>query len=205
MIYLIGGAPRLGKSSVARELLKRQTIPWESTDTIRSAVNEALAPGARKEKLPFADVDDHTEVFQRPIDTLITQQLTEAESLQGPIRAWMADHVRAGDPATLEGVHLLPSFVARLQRQDVFQGQLRVIFLVADDKDLLVEGMRADTSPHNWLRGKSSETVEAAADFILVFSRRIEEDAQANGFEVITRTGDLSGDIARCTKHLLQS
>ena len=41
MIYLIGGAPRTGKTTLAKMIAKRKDIPYISTDLIRDAIDEA--------------------------------------------------------------------------------------------------------------------------------------------------------------------
>ena len=38
MIYLIGGAPRSGKTILSKRIAQKNGIPWISTDTIRSIV-----------------------------------------------------------------------------------------------------------------------------------------------------------------------
>ncbi len=39
-IILIGGAPTVGKTFIAKELSKKLFLPWISTDTIRSLMQE---------------------------------------------------------------------------------------------------------------------------------------------------------------------
>jgi hypothetical protein len=41
MIYLIGGAPRVGKTTLSRMIMERKGIPFLSTDVIRDAVDKA--------------------------------------------------------------------------------------------------------------------------------------------------------------------
>ena len=38
MFYLIGGAPRTGKTTLAKQLSKKLVLPWISTDTLESVV-----------------------------------------------------------------------------------------------------------------------------------------------------------------------
>jgi|GEM_PF-1128566 adenylate kinase family enzyme len=41
MIYLIGGAPRVGKTTLSKMILERKHIPFISTDLLRDALHEA--------------------------------------------------------------------------------------------------------------------------------------------------------------------
>jgi 2-phosphoglycerate kinase len=42
MIYLIGGAPRVGKTTLAKMIMVRKQIPFLCTDLVRDAINEAF-------------------------------------------------------------------------------------------------------------------------------------------------------------------
>jgi hypothetical protein len=42
VLYLVGGAPRVGKSSLAQRLLKAEGVPWLSTDVVRTVLRRVL-------------------------------------------------------------------------------------------------------------------------------------------------------------------
>jgi 2-phosphoglycerate kinase len=44
VLYLVGGAPRVGKSALAQRLLEADGIPWLPTDVIRTVLRRVL-PG----------------------------------------------------------------------------------------------------------------------------------------------------------------
>ncbi|MSU76415.1 hypothetical protein EXS54_03025 [Patescibacteria group bacterium] len=202
MIYLIGGAPRLGKSSVAKELMKKLSVPWESTDTIRSAVYQAMDPATRDARLPFANVQDHIEVFKRPTDTLIEEHYTEAKSLAASIEAYAGDHVMTDEPLILEGLHLTPGLVKQLQTSDKFHNQTKTLFITVTDKEMLLAGIKASMGHHDWLRGKPADTLTAAVEFIFQFSESLQSEALNEGYEIIERTNDFSKDIKKAVSLL---
>jgi 2-phosphoglycerate kinase len=41
-LYLVGGAPRVGKSSLAQRLLETDGIPWLPTDVLRTVLRRVL-------------------------------------------------------------------------------------------------------------------------------------------------------------------
>ena len=43
-LYLVGGAPRVGKSSLAQRLLELDGIPWLPTDVLRTVLGRVLPP-----------------------------------------------------------------------------------------------------------------------------------------------------------------
>src|SRR5690242_5251826 len=42
VLYLVGGAPRVGKSALAQRLLEVDRIPWLPTDVIRTVLRRVL-------------------------------------------------------------------------------------------------------------------------------------------------------------------
>jgi len=42
ILYLVGGQPRVGKSSLAQRLLKLDRIPWLPTDILRTVLRRVL-------------------------------------------------------------------------------------------------------------------------------------------------------------------
>src|SRR6266508_5514493 len=42
ILYLVGGPPRVGKSSLAQRLLKLDQIPWLPTDVLRTVLRRVL-------------------------------------------------------------------------------------------------------------------------------------------------------------------
>lgn len=204
MIYLVGGAPRLGKSTVAREAMKRLSVSWESTDTIRSAVNAALSPASRARFLPFASVADHDEVFRRATETIIEQQLTEARTLEGPLEAYLADHAMTDEPIILEGLHLTPAFIKKIAESRPFNNKIRAVMLLAPTTEILLRDIQASHGHHDWLRGKSDETHKAAVEFILQFSKRLESEIDENLVAVIRRSDDFARDTAAAVTALIE-
>ena len=42
VLYLVGGAPRVGKSALAQHLLENDGIPWLPTDVVRTVLRRVL-------------------------------------------------------------------------------------------------------------------------------------------------------------------
>ena len=41
-LYLVGGAPRVGKSKLAQKLVETEGIPWLPTDIVRTVLRRVL-------------------------------------------------------------------------------------------------------------------------------------------------------------------
>jgi len=109
VIYLVGGAPRVGKSSLAQRMLAADGIPWLPTDVIRTVVRR-VAP----------EVD---AVDQDPVDAAAL-----AEIMYPHIEQAVEVCAEEADQFLIEGFELAPSYPARL-RAALGQTEIRACFL----------------------------------------------------------------------------
>src|SRR5215470_13519675 len=110
--YLIGGAPTVGKSTVAAAFAAHLGLPWISTDQIRD-VMRTVASRAEHPKL-FNPEGYDAEAFHK---TFSAQQVVEIEIGQGEaawagIRALIAGDYTWPQGFVIEGVNLLPQLIA---------------------------------------------------------------------------------------------
>ena len=56
MIYLLGGPPRVGKSTISRAVLKQDEISVVSTDSLGSVLENVLDPKAEPDLFAFTQV-----------------------------------------------------------------------------------------------------------------------------------------------------
>src|SRR6266498_6043214 len=96
ILYLIGGPPRVGKSSLAQRLLKLDRIPWLPTDVLRTVLRRVL---------PELEAID-----QDPVDaTLLAEFMYPHVEQAAEVCAEEAKRF------LIEGFELSPSYPARLQ------------------------------------------------------------------------------------------
>jgi hypothetical protein len=108
-IYLVGGPPRVGKSSLAQRLLALDGIPWLPTDVIRTVVRRVAA-----------DVD---AVDQDPVDAEAL-----AEIMYPHIEKAAEVCAEEADRFLIEGFELAPSYLPRL-RLALEETEIRACFL----------------------------------------------------------------------------
>ena len=81
MIYLIGGPPRCGKTTLARHVSRRIGISYLSVDSLESVVYHYLSPAERAARLPELPGGYDARYATNTIDTIIQLYRTRARTL----------------------------------------------------------------------------------------------------------------------------
>jgi hypothetical protein len=173
VIYLVGGAPRVGKSSLAQRLLLTDGIPWLPTDVVRTVVRR-VAPEVDAIDQDPVDPDALAEVMYPHIEQAAEVCAEEA------------------DRFLIEGFELVPSYLARL-RAALGETEVRGCFLghgsfSADDlagyrgpkpqheSNLLPEELRESA---NWIRHRSRQLCQQCGSLGVPYV----DVGEAGGFE----------------------
>lgn len=129
MLYLIGGAPRAGKTILARRILAEHRIAYFPLDILVSGIAKALPQFGIK--VP---------------DTA----LTRAAPMWPLMRAMALSAIETGADYVLEGDVILPSHVAELQREHPLA--IRACFLgyASADPAIKMRAIRRYASPSDW-------------------------------------------------------
>lgn len=205
MLYLIGGAPRVGKSIIAKQLMKETGAPWLSTDVLRSVLCEVTQEALRKQYFPYAGATDNDVVFAEPINVIIQQQITEARSMKIGLEKFMQHQLDVHDDFILEGVHLLPEQVANFYKQyPRLKDQMKVLFIVDNDVENVLKGIQANTSHFDWLVGAKPNTFKAVAEFVAQFSSYMEKEVEKYEMLKFVKTDNFEMDIKHCLEMLSQ-
>ena len=126
-VILIGGAPLIGKSSVARHLAARLAYCCLSTDDL----GQAISAVTRKRSHPqFHFMDDYAygDYFRsHSLDQLISHARNSHQALWPAVRTVITNHAAWGAPAIIEGWCLDPHRVAAIRSATVVS-----VWLVAD-------------------------------------------------------------------------
>lgn len=151
-VYLIGGAPCAGKSTVAKALAEELSQSWVSTDTLRLEFQNNLARDQRHHyPWIFSSVEVTAEKFW--------ESRTPADAMQVEIEQgrefWpkLQTVIQAGAYPIIEGVSIIPECL----HQDLELNSFRAVFLVDTN--------RARVSESIYRRGLWAEP-ETYADWI---------------------------------------
>ena len=174
VIYLVGGAPRVGKSSLAQRMLAIDGIPWLPTDVIRTVVRR-VAP----------DVD---AIDQDPVDAAALAEVMYPHIEQAAEVCAVEAHRFLN-----EGFELAPCYPTRL-RAVLGRTEIRACFLghgsfsAADlagyrgpkpqsEGELTPGALRESAS---WIRRRSSQLSQQCADLRVPYV-----DVGEAGFEAV--------------------
>lgn len=204
MFYIIGGAPRLGKSIAAQRLMDQTKTPWLSTDVLRTVFSDIVSPSDRNKMFPFADEMGDKKWFEKSPQEISEMQLQEARAMMPGLNSFIQHQICVKDNFILEGVHLLPSQIHELMNKPELKDYIHVVFVVASDLDVVKQGLNANTSHFNWLTGASEEVHDVVSKFVVDFSGRIKTEAEKYNLPVIERTMSFEQDMGLIAKSLTE-
>jgi predicted kinase len=173
ILYLVGGAPRVGKSSLARRLLETDGIPWLPTDVLRTVLRRVL---------PELDAID-----QDPVDAWLL-----AECMYPHVEQAAEVCAEEAERFLIEGFELSPSYPARL-RAALEGTEVRACFL--GHGGFSVEDLVGYRGPKPQHHGASREELREAAAWIRRRSRQLREECGDAGVPYVD-VGDVGFEAA---------
>ncbi len=195
MIYLISGAPRVGKSILAAQLAEQLGIPHIDTDLVCDAYRDTLSDSDRATQFPFPNFSGDAKENHHSAAQLVTLQITSATSLEPELYRLIRDQIARHTSVVIEGIHLLPTFIHSL-RQEYFDS-FRTICIGSQDIDVVLHGLEDDQRPDNWMRESDADVKRQVAAFVIAFSERIHEEAVRLQLPYQERTPNFENDLLR--------
>jgi len=186
-IILIGGAPTTGKSFVSQKLANELSLPWISTDVIRSIMIKTV----RKEDYPglfyttTANAKNYLE--EHSVQEIINDQNNESKEVWRGVQTFV-DARYSGDweSCIVEGIALLPQLVHAAMKE---HKGLQSIFLYEDRKERIREiiftrGLWDDAEKY------SDDVKEKEVEWVMLFNQFIKDEATKYGFPLIQYKDD---------------
>lgn len=196
MIFLLGGAPRVGKSIISGEIRQRYAVSVVSTDTLGAVLENTLSPEAAPDLFVFSRFNempaaDRVKLMVNDPAELVDYVRRESRVVWKAVEAFIRREEDEGRDALIEGVAVLPELVNQLE--DIPH---RVVF-IGNQGSKHQENIKkyAEENEHDWMRGVSDEYVCAFSMFVERMSAFIEQEAKKYGFEYIEMDEELLGDV----------
>ena len=186
MIYLLGGPPRVGKSTISRTITEKHGINVVSTDSLGAVLENVLNPEAEPglfivSRLNEMTVDDRINLMAKNPIERINYQIEENRAVWKAVTPFIQREKEEGRDVMVEGVAILPELVSQLE--DV---TCRVVF-IGNQGSKHKENIQksAKENAHDWMQNASDEYIDAFATFVVEMSSYIEKEARKYNYEYV--------------------
>jgi 2-phosphoglycerate kinase len=193
MIYLIGGAPKCGKTTLAKKISKSFGIPWVSTDTLQNVIKPYMHENDFPIKFPadYQRSENNDEKYSKfSINEIIEAYKQQAKTVYQAIEMFAVCEIADGNDFIIEGYHIEPELVQELNIK--YPDKAKSIFLVKSDKNKFVCDIKQSTTPNDWIiaRTGKEETYQKIANMICEYSDFFEKEAKKYSFKVLNMDND---------------
>lgn len=195
MIYLIGGAPRCGKTILAKKIAVKKKIGWVSTDRLWSVVFASTPKPQLKRKFPgyfLAHAKDKYHFELHSLKTILDKEIIEAQSIWPGVSAFIRSANHFKQDFVIEGIHLLPKLVNQLKETNYWP-KIKIVYLIKTDLEKIKEGIPKSKEEFDWLLSGGIDKpgrLDGAAKMIRYESQYFEQEAKKYKFKVINTDRD---------------
>lgn len=139
MIYLIGGPPKCGKTTLAKKLSRELNIQWVASDTLQVVAREYVSKYASKKEMDElyphnaqkGETNDETYSLHTP-KQIAHNYMKQAKASYDAVDMFSICEITDGNDYIIEGYHVTPQLAARLIKQYGHKN-FRVLFLYKAD------------------------------------------------------------------------
>jgi 2-phosphoglycerate kinase len=194
MIYLIGGAPRCGKTTLSKKLAYKKRVSWISTDLIAAIVKPYVQERAERRRFLIDSAED-----------LLLSEIEDAKALWPGIKRFILSLIKWQHDYIIEGVHLFPQLLEELKHDEKWQSlqkEIKVLYLIKTDEKLIAKGLAKGEKETDWLLQcvNTKDDFKKAAHMIQVKSEYVEKQASACGYRIVNTDKGFKKTIASLLK-----
>lgn len=210
MIYLIGGPPKCGKTTLARELFNKTKIPWMAVDTLQSLVWPYLSDDDRKKRMPASVITVRTKrsndlkYKMYAVKDIMNAYREQARNMFAVIDMMVLGEITDGKSHILEGYQIEPRLAHKLIKR-YGKENVRAVFLTKKNQKDFFIGMKKSKTYNDWVLGrtKKEETLYKIAEMVSLYSKIIEKEARDYKMVNFLMDKDFAGKIKKIIRHLI--
>lgn len=203
MIYLIGGSMRGGKTTLAKKLSDVLNVTYISTDYLRLVVMSYFEGKEREVNFPFEkmfDVSDMNIFQDYPGRELLKADLKESETMWRGIESFIKYILLVNKDYIFEGVHLLPSLVAKYKNDSNF----KIILLAKTNQEKILQGLLENRGNGDWIADNidNDEVLVSVAESLVEYGKYFTRECDEYGLKCINTEDNFSDRIDEALKYL---
>ncbi len=207
MIYLIGGPPKCGKTTLAKKLSDKYRIPWISADTLQNIV-WAYTP---KEKhsifFPHSYLrgDSNDEFYsEHSSPQIVKNYIAQGKTTYDAISMMAETYLTDKDDFIVEGYQITPEIVDTIFKK-FDREHIKAVFLVKYDEQKFIQNIHKSTTPNDWIirKTKNEATFGLIAKMIAEYSHYFDTEAKKYGLSVFNMDEDFKEKFNVIEKYLM--
>ncbi len=210
MIYLIGGPPKCGKTTLAKKISKKLGIQWVASDTLQVVAREYVSRYVSKKEFDElyphnaqkGGSNDETYSLNTP-KQIAKNYMRQAKTSYDAIDMFSICEITDGNDYIVEGYHITPQLAARLIKK-YGNKHFRVLFLVKADIEKFVRDVKKSSTPNDWIltKTKEKETLYRIAEMISYYGQFFDKEAKRYNFKVLNMDKDFGGQLKKAIELL---
>jgi 2-phosphoglycerate kinase len=197
MIFLLGGPPKVGKSTISSKVRRKHAVSVVSTDSLGAVLENVWSPETApnlfdKDKFNKMPLAEREKLMTGDFGELIDYTRKESHVVWKAVLAFTKRETEEGRDVLIEGVGVLPELVYRLDdipHREVFIGNKG-----DDHKENIKKS--AEENEYDWMRDRSDQYISIFALIVKRMSAYIELEANKYGFEYIEIDKKPLGSVA---------
>jgi 2-phosphoglycerate kinase len=207
-VFLIGGPPKCGKTTLAKVLSQRLNISQISADTLQNIARSYIDQKDYKQKFPLRVIKgrDKDETYsQNSSDTIIKAYIEQGKTSYEAISVVTETYLTDKDDFIIEGYQVTPQIVNQIINKYSSE-KIRAVFLVKNDENKFVEDIYKSSTPNDWIinKTKNKDTFFRIAKMITDYSKYFNDEAKKYNFTVINMDHDFEAQIENAISFLLE-
>lgn len=205
-VFLIGGPPKCGKTTLAKILSQRLNISQISADTLQNVVRSFVDQKDYKKFFPLRAIkgQDNDETYsQNSSDTIINAYVEQGKTSCEAISVVTETYLVNKEDFIIEGYQITPQIVNQII-QKYGNEKIRAIFLVKNNVNKFVEDIYKSSTPNDWIikNTKDKNTFFRIAKMITEYSKYFNDEAKKYNFTVMNMDHNFEAQIEKAISFL---